>query len=133
MIAELRIYRVVPLVALLTVGLAGGVVALAHRSGDDQFIQDQRHPPKLRATEVARVVRSAPDPATGKGSGVAATCTRRGSGLLGNPWTCAVRYPGGKRVRLAVHVSDDGSYDGVYLGVGGGGATGCCIDTGVRR
>ena len=122
----------IPLVALLAVGLTSSVVALGHRSADDQFHQDQRHPPKLKAIEVARVVRSAPDPATGKGGGVAATCTKRGTGQLGNPWTCVVRYRGGKRVRLAVHVNNDGSYRGRYLGIGGGGAaTGCCIDAGI--
>jgi hypothetical protein len=129
MIGELRGREVVTIAAVVGAGLAGTAFALGGRGADAQFLQDQRHPPDLRPAEVQRVVRTAPDPSTGKGKGVAATCSRRGSGPLGNPWSCTVRYPSGRRVRLAVRVQQDGYYSGRYLGVPGSArATGCCID-----
>jgi hypothetical protein len=114
--------------AAVTAGLAGTAVALASRGADAQFLQDQRHPPNLRPGDVERVVRTAPDPQTGKGRGVAATCTRKGSGPLGNPWSCVVRYSSGQRYRLSVRVLEDGYYDGRYVAVKGAAASGCCID-----
>lgn len=126
MIFELRTRELVVLGVTLGAGLAGTAVALGSRGADDQFLQDQRHPPTLKAADVERVVKTAPDPAVGKGGGVAATCTSKGSGPLKNPWTCVVRYPSGKRVRIAVRIKEDGYYSGRYAG--GGAATGCCID-----
>jgi hypothetical protein len=126
MIAQLRTRELVVLAAVIGTGVAGTAVALGSRGADEQLLQDQRHPPELRPAEVERVVRTAPDPGTGKGSGLAATCKRGGSGPLGNPWSCIVRYPDGKRVRIAVRVQQDGYYVGRYAQ--GGGATGCCID-----
>jgi hypothetical protein len=114
--------------AVLTAGVVGAVVSLGGRNADAQFLRDQRHPPVLQAAAVERVVRTAPDPKSGKGSGRSATCTRRGSGPLGNPWSCVVRFPSGKRARLSVEVQRDGSYDGTYVGVAGAAASGCCID-----
>jgi hypothetical protein len=125
-IFELRGRELAVLGAVLTAGLAGTAVALGSRGSDEQFLLDQRHPPKLEAADVERVVKTAPDPAVGKGSGVAATCKSSGSGALKNPWTCVVRYPSGKRVRIAVRIKEDGYYSGRYEG--GGAATGCCID-----
>lgn len=128
MTGTLHARQLVVLTGLLVAGLAGTVAALADRSADAQFLQDQRHPPSLKPFDVEHVVQSAPDPATGKGSGISATCTRGGSGQFGNPWSCVVRYASGKRVRLSVRINPDGTYTGRYRGVGGGGATGCCID-----
>jgi hypothetical protein len=113
--------------AALATGLAGTAVALGNRGGDAQFLQDELHPTNLRADAVDRVVRSAPDPHSGKGSGVSASCTRRGAGVIGNPWSCVVRYRSGKRVRISVEVNQDGSYDGFYRNAGGAGVHGCCI------
>ena len=126
MVRDLRLRELVVAGAAVTAGLAGSVVALGSRGADNQFLQDQRNPPNLRAADVERVVRTAPDPAVGTGSGVAATCKSGGSGPLGNPWSCIVRYKSGRRVRIAVRVGQDGYYDGRYAG--GGAASGCCID-----
>jgi hypothetical protein len=112
--------------AAVAAGLFGTAFALGGRSADAQFLQDQRHPPSLRPIDVARVVHTAPDPRTGKGSGLSATCARRGHGELGNPWSCVVSYRGGRKVRLRVRINRDGTYKGRYAG--GGAATGCCID-----
>jgi hypothetical protein len=127
-IGGLRTRQLVTITTVTTAGLAGSVVALAHRGGDAPFLQEQRHPPSLRAMDVARVVQTAPDPRTRKGSAITAACTKRGGGELGNPWSCVVRYRDGKRIRLSVHVHRDGTYAARYQGIGGGGATGCCID-----
>jgi hypothetical protein len=114
--------------AVLAAGVIGAAVSLTGRNADTQFLRDQRHPPALQASAVERVVKTAPDPKSGKGSGSSATCTRHGSGTLGNPWSCLVRFPSGKRVRLRVVVNQDGSYDGTYVGVRGAAASGCCIE-----
>jgi hypothetical protein len=125
---DIRTRDLVTVGAVVLAGLAGSALAFANRGGNEQFLQDQRHPPNLSAAEVARVVATAPDPATGKGRGLAAACKRRGTGPLGNPWSCAVRYPSGKHYRLKVQVQQDGSYDGSFVGVNGAATTGCCID-----
>jgi hypothetical protein len=126
MIGGLRTPQLVVAGAVVAAGLAGATAAIGGRNADPQFLRDQRFPPPLRGTDVARVVKSAPDPATGKGSGSAATC-KPGSGRpLGNPWSCVVRYPSDKQVAIRVRVLEDGTYTGRYAG--GGGATGCCID-----
>jgi hypothetical protein len=127
-IDDARIPTFATLGAVLVVGVSGALVALGGRSADAQFLQDQRHPPKLRPADVERVVSSAPDPRSGKGRGRSATCSPRGSGPLGNPWSCVVRFASAKRVRLVVVVQQDGSYDGRYVGIRGAAATGCCID-----
>ena len=127
MIGGLRMREFVIVGAALTAGFAGSAVALAHRGGDEQFLQDELHPANLQAAAVARVVKSAPDPHTGNGSGMSATCTRKGGGVLGNPWSCVVRYPSGKIVPLSVEVNPDGSYTGFYRGFNAQ-ASGCCIE-----
>jgi hypothetical protein len=126
--ATLRPRDLAAIGAAATVGLAGTAVALGSRGADAQFLQDQQHPPALTAAAVERVVRSAPDPFTGKGAGTSATCRKQGHGLLGNPWACTVRFKSGKRARLRVEVQDDRTYAGTYIGVKGAAAEGCCID-----
>lgn len=128
MTEQLRIPDLAVIGATIAAGVAATLAALAGRGADAQFLQDQRHPPSLRAVEVNPVVSSAPDPASGKGRGTAADCVRHGSGPLGNPWTCVVTYPSGKRVRLSVRIAQDGTYVGSYRGAGGGATSGCCID-----
>jgi hypothetical protein len=122
----LRIRELLVLASVVAAGLTGTAVAITGRGADAQFIQDQKHPPSLRPGDVERVVRTAPDPMVGKGSGVAATCTPRGSGPLRSPWSCVVRYKSGRTARLSVRINNDGTYLGRYAG--GGAAQGCCID-----
>jgi F0F1-type ATP synthase membrane subunit c/vacuolar-type H+-ATPase subunit K len=126
--ATLRKRELAAIGGAIAVGLGGAAVALGSRGADTQFLQDQLRPPTLGAAAVERVVRTAPDPFSGKGAGTGATCTKGGRGLLGNPWTCAVRFKNGKTARLRVTVLDDGTYAGNYLGVAGAAASGCCID-----
>jgi hypothetical protein len=122
-----RVREIASVSAAVAAGLVGTVVALGDRGADAQFLQDQRHPQSLQGTDVAAVVRTAPNPRTGQGSGASATCVRRGRGELGNPWACTVTYPDGRKVRMSVNVNSDGSYVGRYAGTNSG-ATGCCVD-----
>lgn len=128
MTSALRKRELAVLVAALVTGLAGAVVGLGARNGDAQFLHDQLQPPNLRAVDVERVVQTAPDPRTGSGEGDAATCKRGADTPLGNPWSCVIRYPSGRRARLGVRVLADGSYEGRFRDVAGAGASGCCID-----
>lgn len=112
------------LVAL--VGLAGTAVALGSRGAEEEFLHEQRNPPKLRPADVELVVQSAPDPQVGSGAGIRADCDAGSDSSFGNPWSCAVTYKSGRRVRIRVRVLRDGTYTGRYEG--GGGASGCCID-----
>jgi hypothetical protein len=116
----------VVLVPALVAALAITAVAVSERGSQDALLREQRHPPAVTATDLARVVRTAPDPRTGRDAGRSATCRSLGGrGILRNPWTCEVRYPDGKLFRLDVHVDDDGSYTARYEG--GGAASGCCV------
>jgi hypothetical protein len=123
---DLRIRELAVLAPVVAVGLVGTSFALSDRGADTQFLRDQQHTPALRAQEVERVVRTAPDPATGTGSGVAAECRAGSPRSLRNPWRCVVRYAGGRRVTITVRVNPDGSYLGRYAG--GGAARGCCVE-----
>lgn len=126
MIAGLRVRELVTIGAAAAAAVGGSAVALAHRSADAEFLQEQRNPRSLDAAGVERVVRSAPDPRTGQGTGTSAACRRGSRSELGNPWSCVVTYRDGHKVRLRVRVSADGTYTGRYAR--GGGATGCCVD-----
>ena len=124
----LRLRDLVILAAPLLAGLAGTAAALGERDADSAFLYRQENPLALRAVDVERVVRKAPDPLEGREGtpGVKAGCRPRGGGDLRNPWTCEVTYRSRRpRPRLRVEVRDDGSYVGRYAG--GGGVEGCCI------
>ena len=123
---RLSLPQLVTLGAVLATGAAGTLVALSHRDANPEFLAEQKNPPALKASDVERVVKSAPDPSIGKGAGKSATCERGASTAFGNPWTCTITYRTGRRVRITVKVLVDGTYQGRYEG--GGGATGCCID-----
>lgn len=121
----LRVRDLVILGATLAAALAGTVTVLGGRGSDAALLVRQERPSQLTAAAVERVVRTAPDPRSGRGSGTAATCRPRGAGQLRNPWTCRVTYRSGRRAQLRVEVKRDGSYVGRYEG--GGQAEGCCI------
>jgi hypothetical protein len=122
----LRTPQLVLVGATVAAGLAGTFSTLAGRNADAQFLEQQRHPVNLQPEAVEHAVRSAPDPATGKGSGTGAVCESHGRGLIGNPWVCVVDYSGGRRIRVAVTVNLDGTYFGTYAK--GGAVEGCCVN-----
>lgn len=126
MTERLRMRELLAAGAVAVCGLAGAVVAFGGHNAEDDFLNEQRNPPRLRPVDVERVVQSAPDPQLGTGRGTAASCERGSDGAFGNPWSCVVSYKSGRRVQIRVRVLRDGTYTGRYAG--GGGATGCCID-----
>jgi hypothetical protein len=123
--AGLRARELAILGLALAAGLAGTATAIGGRDGDSAFVYRQENPSALPTTEVERIILTAPDPLTGRGRGTASTCRPGASGALRNPWSCRVRYPSGRRVRLSVRIRDDGSYVARYAG--GGRAVGCCV------
>jgi len=97
----------------LLVGLVASVIALDARNSGDAFTAGQRHLHALEPAEVERVVSTAPAPIDPAKNGKAsARCASRGSGKLGNPWLCALRYRSGLTVRYLVTVQSNGEYLG---------------------
>ena len=122
-----RVRDAVILVAVFAAGLGGTAAALAGRGADDAYLFRQQHPLRLQPAAVERVVKTAPEPRSGrKPPGVSARCRPQRSRGLRNPWSCEVAYRSGRRVRLRVLVRDDGSYVGDYE-VGSAVAEGCCV------
>ncbi|HEY7961545.1 MAG TPA: hypothetical protein VID29_06445 [Solirubrobacteraceae bacterium] len=106
-----RPWTVVALVMAL--GLAGTAVALASREGDPQFTAAQQSLLPVGAAQLQRLILTTSDPRPGYGGRArAARCTTRAGGGLGNPWSCAVRYPRAPRVRYRVSVYPDRSIYG---------------------
>ena len=131
MMGGLRVRELVIVAGLLAVALAGAASALGGRDADPAFLYRQEHPPRLQASDVERLVRSAPNPATGRGRAVAARCRPGRSRDLGNPWRCRLRYPAGHRVGFTVVLRRNGAYVGRYRG--GGKAVGCCLSAGAEQ
>jgi hypothetical protein len=106
--------RAVILAPLLAVGLVGFVFVRWHSGDSGSFPERQRQAQTLTPAAVAAVVRAAPDPNAGplRGAGIDATCASLGSGLLGNPWRCSIRYPSGRVVRYRVTIGRNGSWVG---------------------
>ncbi len=129
--AGLRVRDLVILVLVLAAALFGTARALGGRGADSAFLYRQENPPRLRASDVERLLRSAPDPRSGRGRANAATCRPGGSGKLRNPWRCTLRYRGGHRVGFTARLRRDGSYFGRYRG--GGKAVGCCLSVGAEQ
>jgi hypothetical protein len=94
----------------------------------------QRLAQKLTLARVDQVVRNAPDP-IGNEKATSANCIPFGTGPLGNPWKCLLRYPTGRKIEYDMTLSPDGWYFGdneVVLVPGGqyqahGSIRGCCV------
>ncbi len=133
----LGVRELVILAALLVAALAGAANALGGRGADSAFLHRQEHPPRLQRSDVERLVRTAPDPMTGRGQAVAASCRPGRSRGLRNPWRCALTYRDGeragavRRVGFSARLRRDGGYVGWYRG--GGKAVGCCLRVGADQ
>ena len=132
----LRVRDLVILALALAAALVGTASALGGRGADSAFLYRQEHPPRLQASDVERLLRSAPDPLSGRGRARAASCRPGRSGELRNPWRCTLSYGGGeappeRRVGFTARLRRDGSYFGRYDG--GGKAVGCCLSVGAER
>ncbi|MGA7705202.1 MAG: hypothetical protein WB998_09940 [Solirubrobacteraceae bacterium] len=123
--------------AILIVGLGGTVVAVHGREAPTQFVSAQQSLAPVGSSQLASLVATTSDPRPGySGRAKAAHCVAGGSGALGNPWTCLVRYPRLPRVRYRVVVHADLSIFGSGQPLGAplrGTLTikGCCVASGV--
>ncbi|HWX86758.1 MAG TPA: hypothetical protein VNX67_01145 [Solirubrobacteraceae bacterium] len=122
---------------MLLAGLAGTAVALHSRESNTQFVSSQQALAPVGAVRLDRLIVTTSDPRPGySGRARGADCKRGTHGALGNPWTCAVRYPRLPRVRYRVSVYADGSVFGSGQPEGQplhGVLTikGCCVASGV--
>jgi hypothetical protein len=118
---------------VLTVGIAGTVIALKSREGDAQFVARQQDLVPVGPAALERLIVTTSDPRPGyAGRARSAGCSSAGPGALGDPWTCLVRYPRLPRVRYDVTVYADRSIYGSGQPEGrplGGPLTvrGCCV------
>jgi hypothetical protein len=116
---------------VLALGVAAMVVGLGHHSGVELFRFQQsaalraKAPLTLTGPLVAAQIGKAPEPvAAPKRTPTAiASCVARGGGVLGNPWSCAIRYRSGTRAHYTVQVQPSGYYSGTGTGI----ISGCCI------
>lgn len=115
------------------VGVAGAVVALRGRGGEELFRYQQARSSTvssatvLSASRVETFVAKAPEPVlpARRTRPARVRCLPGRSAVLRNPWSCAIRYRSGTRAHYRVIVHPDGS----YIGTGTGIIEGCCIET----
>jgi hypothetical protein len=118
---------------VLAVGIAGAVTALRSREGDTQFVARQQDLVPVGPSALERLMVTTSDPRPGyRGPARVARCIAASSTVLGDPWTCTVRYPRLPRVRYRVTVYADRSIFGSGQPEGrrlGGPLTvrGCCV------
>jgi hypothetical protein len=129
-----RISRTMLLVPLLAVAVISFVVIRSQHDSGATVLTQQRAGEAVTGTEVARLVRSAPDPTTHLDA-IQWRCAPLGTGNLHNPWRCTLRYANGDLLQYTVTVAADGSYvgtDQITLAPPprrptGGSISGCCI------
>jgi hypothetical protein len=130
-----RLPRVLLLVPLVAVAIVSFVVIRSQHGSGATFLTQQRFAQRFTPSNVAEVVRAAPDPKTHKDA-VDTRCVPRGIGDLRNPWRCQLSYANGDRFQYAVTIFGNGSYVGtnqVILAPGPrrsspGTISGCCIE-----
>ena len=98
---------------VLTVGIAGTAIALKSREGDAQFVARQQDLVPVVPAALERLMVTTSDPRPGyAGRARGARCSSTRSSVLGDPWTCRVRYPRLPRVNYRVTVHADRSIYG---------------------
>jgi hypothetical protein len=123
--------------SVLALGLAGTAVALHSREANTQFVSQQQALAPVRAFQLERLVLTTSDPRPGyAGRARAAHCFSTTHNTLGNPWSCAVRYPRLPRVRYRMTVYADRSIFGSGQPEGRAlrgvlTVRGCCVSSGV--
>jgi hypothetical protein len=116
---------------VVLIGVAGGVVALRSRGGQEVFEAEQSGAlavtPARVVTEadVAAVVAQAPEPvpAAERTRPALVRCRPGAAATLRNPWSCTIRYRSGTSAHYRVTVQPDGHYSGVGTGI----ISGCCV------
>ncbi len=130
-----RLPRVLLLVPLVAVAIVSFVIIRSQHGSGATFLTQQRFAQRFTPSNVAQVVRAAPDPKT-HNDALRARCVPLGVGDLKNPWRCQLSYANGDRLQYTVTVFGNGSYVGnnqIILGPGprqsvGGSISGCCIE-----
>jgi hypothetical protein len=125
--------------AVLALGVAGTVLALHSREGNAQFVSEQQSLAPVGASQLESLILTTSDPRPGYGGSRArarrARCASSGHSVLGNPWTCVVRYSRTPQVRYRVSVYANRSIfgSGHALGLPSGTpliVRGCCVAAG---
>jgi hypothetical protein len=99
---------------VLAVGLAATGVAVSAREANTQFVAAQQGLVPVRAPQLEQLVSTTDDPRPfHRGRALGARCTSSGTGALGNPWSCEVRYPELPAIHYAVTVRANRSIEGV--------------------
>lgn len=120
---------------ILVVGAAGAALALHGREGDPQFVAGQQTLQPVGPASLEGLLLTTSDPRPGHGGRARAVrCRAGGTGALGDPWTCVVRYPQLPRIRFHVTVDAGGAIAGHGLPEGVRAGTeltvsGCCVQT----
>jgi len=101
-------------IAVVVVGVAGAVVAVASRESDTAFLYRQEHPTTLEPQQMESAVVKAPDPVPGGNRAAArdATCKPGSKPPNRNPWVCTVHYQSGNTVRYRIVVTLNGTFQG---------------------
>jgi hypothetical protein len=118
---------------VVLVGIAGAVVVLRNRGGEDLFRIEQSRSLNLTpatvlsAARVEAVVAHAPEPVlpAKRTPPARVRCRPGGAGVLRNPWSCVIRYRSGTHAYYRVQVQPNG----YYSGTGTGSIDGCCVKT----
>jgi hypothetical protein len=124
--------------AILTVGLAGTVLALRNRESNTQLIAAQQGLLPVSPTALEQLILTTSDPRPGYGGrAVSARCTTATATAtttaLGAAWVCAVRYPRPPRIDFRVRVRGDRSIYGLGRPAGVASyrtpltVSGCCV------
>lgn len=110
------------------VGVVGGLVAIAARESDANFVFRQQHASTVEPRQVERLVMRAREPVPGNNgtAAVKGTCAPGKQGERRNPWSCRIRYRSGRVVVYRVEIAADGSFRGVNP-TGERLVRGCCI------
>jgi hypothetical protein len=110
------------------VGVIGGLVAIAARESDANFVFRQQHAATVEPRQVERAVTQAREPVPGNNGtrAVAGTCVAGTQGERRNPWTCRVRYASGRRVSYRIEIGPTGAWHGINP-TGERLVRGCCI------
>jgi len=119
---------------VLAVAIAGAALALHAREGNPQFVSSQRALAPVAPAALDALVLTTSDPRPGyAGRARGAHCAPGSASVLGNPWSCMVRYPGPPDLRYRVIVYGDRSIFGLGQPVAGRRyegqliVRGCCV------
>jgi hypothetical protein len=130
-----KLSRALVLIPLIAVAILSFVIIRSQHGSGATILTQQRYVQRLTASDVATVVRAAPDPKSHK-IAIRTRCVPHGIGDLKNPWRCQLTYANGDRLQYTVTIFGNGSYvgsDQIILAppprqTSPGSISGCCIN-----